>query len=200
MGLLSKYRQAVRNGKQMKVKKYFPEQKHIINYAFSVLHKDYYKFDDVFQLPYERGLMALAIYEETRMKCTREYLEEHTKAIEAILKENPIDIYKINELNEQMKQRLDMVIDVDLLYKLASVVFFDKNENPCTYEAEYNAKKIEFWKKNKGVADFFLQKPLQELIPFLQSPEIDLQRYSELNRKLNNLHSERLQLLGSKKQ
>jgi hypothetical protein len=182
------------------IKKHFPDQKHVIEFAFDIAGVGYYRFNDVFSLPYERGLMAIAIYEETRMKCSREYLLQHVQAMESILHEKSIDVFKINQLNEQLRERLTLSLDVDLLYKLASVVFFDKKENPCLYDADYNLQKIAFWQQHKGVKDFFLQTPVQELMPFLQSSDFDLESYSEVNRQLNQIHSERLRLLSSRKQ
>lgn len=200
MNLLKKTQQKIRTWKHNRKdpKKVFPKSNHIIKYAFSVAGTDYYQFDDVFNLPYERGLMAMAIYEETRMNCNREYLEKHVEAMQELLHSKNIDIYKINQLNEQMKERLNISFNTSLLYKLASIVYFDKNENPSLYEPEYCNKKIEFWKEHKGIADFFLQKPLQELIPFLQNVEFDLNTYSELIDKIDKLHLERLQLSKSK--
>ena len=182
-------------------RKYFPDHKHIIEYAFEVAGVKYFRFNDVFNLPYERGLMSVAVYEETRMRCSREYLTEHCKAISEILRDpQKVDIFRINELNEQMKDRLNLATDVDLLYKLASIVFFDKKENPVLYDAEYNLKKIAFWKKHRGVADFFFQKPVVELIPFIRSSDFDLDSYSALNSQLNEVHLERIRLSSSKKQ
>jgi len=178
-------------------KKVFPNQQHIIEHAFTVAGIDYYRFSDVFNLPYERGLMALAVYEETRMRCSREYLEKHVEVVRDLLHAKKIDIFKLNQLNEQMTERLRLHLDTDLLYKLASIVFFDKNENPVIYEPEYCSKKIDFWRKHKGVADFFLSKPLQELMPFLKSVDFDLNSYSELVKDLNGIHSDRLQACNS---
>lgn len=179
-------------------KRVFPKTDHIITHAFSIAGVDYYQFDDIFNLPFERGLMALAIYEETRMNCSREYLEKHVEVTRELLRSRSIDIYKLNQLNEQMSERLNISFDASLLYKLASIVFFDKNENPSLYEPEYCEKKIAFWKEHRGVTDFFLQKPLLELIPFLQNVDFDLEKYSDLIQGLNKIHSERLQLLQSK--
>ena len=190
MSLLQKIRTWNHNRKDPK--KVFPRQKYIIKEAFSIAGVEYYQFDDVFNLPYERGLAALAIYEETRMRCSREYLEKHVDTIWKILNSEKINLFSINQLNEQMSERLNLALDVDLLYRLSSVVFFDKNENPVAYEPEYCAKKIEFWKKHKGVADFFLQKPLLELMPFLQNVDFDLNTYSQMNQELNKIHSDRL--------
>jgi len=182
-------------------KKYFSDHKHVIEFAFEIAGVKYFRFNDVYTLPYERGLMSIAVYEETRMRCSREYLTEHCRVVSEILRDTKkVDIFKINELNEQMKDRLNLAMDVDLLYKLASIVFFDTNENPVLYDAEYNAKKITFWKKHRGVADFFLQTPIVELIPFIQNSDFDLDAYSELNAQVNEIHSERLRILNSKKQ
>jgi hypothetical protein len=171
----------------------FPDQKHIIEEAFEVKGRKFYQFTDIFQLPYERGLYALAIYEECRMRCSREYLERHIDAMRKILHSEKIDIFRVNQLNEQMSDRLNLTLDVDLLYKLASVSFFDETENPALYDQVYCQKKIDFWKENKGTADFFLQQPLTTLIPFLQNVDFNLNEYSILNQQLNRIHSERLQ-------
>lgn len=199
MGLLKLLKSPRIKKNHKKPNKLFPNQKQIIKYAFSIGGKEYYQFDDIFALPYERGLMAIAFYHEVNMRCSREYLIKHVEAISNILhNSNKIDVFGIDALNNQMKERLDLVVDVDLLYKLASVVFFDELENPCLYEMEYNQKKIEQWKKNSSVGAFFLQQPIQELIPFLKSVEVDLDMYSPLNEKLNQYHLERIQALNSK--
>lgn len=179
--------------RSMNPKKLFPEQKHVIKHAFAVGGVDYYQFDDVFSLPYERGLMALTFYEELRMKCSYDNLKLHVEAMRKMLNEPRINIYAINALNEMLAERLNMVTDVDLLYKLSSVVFFDKNENPCIYELDYNRKKIEQWKKHKGMNDFFLQKPIVELIPFLKSVDIDLEKYSAVVEGVKAAHLEALE-------
>jgi hypothetical protein len=160
---------------------------------------DYFRHNDVFNMPYERGFMALAAYEECRMGVNREYLEAHTSRVREILTSQKVDIFEVHKLNEQLKERMLFVADADLLYKLASVVFFDKKENPLIYEPEYNRRKIEFWKKHKGVADFFLQMPLKKLIPFLNISETDLKAYLVATKKIRELQSGVLQPLNSKK-
>lgn len=182
-----------RHNKQKDTRKLFGEQRHIIEPAFEIAGRQYYRFADVFNIPYERGMMALAVHEETRMKCSREYLIKHVDVVRELLHSIKIDIFKLNQLNEQLGERLHLTLDTDLLYKLASIVFFDQHENPAVYEPDYCASKIEYWKKHKGVADFFLQKPLRELMPFLESVDFDLSIYSKINSELNRLHQERLQ-------
>jgi len=184
---------------QKNTKRIFPNSKAVIEFAFRSGGVNYYTYADIFSLPYERGLMAMAAYAELDMRCSREYLLKHTEVVTDILNQKTIDIYKLNNLNEQMKQRLALATDINLMYKLASVVYFDKNENPARYEQAYAEKKIEKWKKDKSVQDFFLQKPLIELIPFLQSVEFDLDIYSTINRELNERHLDFLRMQKFKK-
>lgn len=179
-------------------KQVFPESKYIIEHAFTIGGVDYYRHNDVFSLPYERGMMALSIYEECRMGISHEYLELHTKAIENILKATKINVYHINTLNEQLKERMGFSADADLLYKLASVVFFDKNENPNMYEADYCQKKIDHWKKYKDVVDFFLQMPVRELIPYLNSSGDDLRKSFRAVTEISRQHLDNLQDITSK--
>jgi len=175
-------------------RKKFPEQKYMIEESFTIEGRKFYQFTDVFNLPIERGLMALMVYEETRMKCSVEYLQKHIEAVRGLLRATKIDIFRINQLNEQLNERINFALDVDLIYRLAAVVYFDDNENPSLYDSEYCKKKIEFWKKNKSVSDFFLQQPLTELLPYLKNVDFDLNEFSTANEELNKIHSERLSM------
>lgn len=159
--------------------------KYRIEYAFTCAGRKYYRFADISNLPYERGLQALMVYNEVDMRCSRKYLSQHVDAMKKLLHQDKIDIYKINALNEMMEQRLNLVTDVDLLYKLASVCYFDDTEKPETYEPEYAEKKIAAWRKDKGVQDFFMQQPLLELMPFLRKQNVNLDTYTPLNEEFN---------------
>jgi hypothetical protein len=175
------------------------KEKYRIEYAFTCSGTKYYRFADITNLPYERGLMALVAYNELDMRCSRDFLIRYQGAIDDILHQQKIDIFKIQQLNELLKQRLQMPTDVDLLYKLASICFFDKSENPAVYEPAYAEKKIAKWRKDKGVRDFFMQTPLLELMPFLKSVNTDLDTFSELQKEIKMIHSECLRLASSAK-
>jgi hypothetical protein len=180
--------------------KRFPKDiQYPIEFCFEIEGRSFYRFKDYFNIPYERGLKTITFYEEARMKITYEYLEQHTKAVEKILLSPKIDVYKINELNKILKERLTWYFDTEILYKLASVVFFEKDENPTTYDFQYNAEKIEFWKKHKSVTDFFLQIPLLELMPFLKDAETNLEMYSEITNALTIAHSDLVSSILSEK-
>jgi hypothetical protein len=174
----------------------FPRTKHIIKYAFTCGGIEYRCFDDAFNIPYQRGLQAIVYFTEVRQNCDREYLENFYKAMKNCL--NPtaerktIEVHKANQVNELLGQRLELPPDTELLYKLASVVYFDDTENPEVYEFGYGAKKIEFWKKNASVKDFFLQKPIVELLPFLKDVGENIEIFHGMMQDVNRYHSESL--------
>lgn len=175
------------------------KNKYRIEYAFTSGGTKYYRFADITNLPYERGLMALVAYNEVEMRCSREFLIKYQGAVDKLLHDQKIDIFKIQQLNEILKQRLQLPTDVDLLYKLASICFFDESENPAVYEPAYAEKKIAKWRKDKGVHDFFMQTPLLELMPFLGSVDTDLDTFSALQAEIDAIHSQALRLASSAK-
>lgn len=168
-----------------------------IEYAFTSGGRKYYRFADINNLPYQRGRHALAVYNEVQMRCSRKFLIEYADAVDKVLHANPIDIFKLNELNSMLKDRLTLVADLELCYKLASIVYFDSTEKPEVYEPEYAEKKIARWKKDMDVESFFLQQPLTELIPYLKNAVGDFNGFFLLNQQMNALHSDLMRLVSS---
>jgi hypothetical protein len=125
------------------------------------------------------------------MKCTKGYLVKHTQAVKNLLakpKFTTNDLFEIAKLNNQLSERLEFIYDTDIVYKLASVVYFDENENPEDYDWTYCIKKIEKWKKDKSINDFFLSMPIAELIPFLKDFNLNFDSYSQIQMEQTNLH------------
>lgn len=184
-------------------KDYFPDSKYIITYSFSLGDRHYFRFDDLLNIGYDRALKTLVYYKEMDMNADREFLKLHTQAIDNILKRASLtidDLLDVRMLNNQLKQRLELPKEPDLMYKLASVVFFDQHENPQVYEFKYGEKKIAAWKKNASLHDFFLQKPLQELIPYLRYADESLQQYSQMTQRVTQEQLDNLLPLLSEEQ
>ncbi len=178
-------------------KKYFPNTRHIIEYAFSIDKKHYFKFAEMVNVPYERALSCLVYYREVDLNIDRDFLKQHLETINDILTSSRIDIFKIKSLNDQLLTRLQLPKDPELMFKLASVVYFDQDESPEVYEWEYGKKKIEFWKKETTLKDFFLSKPLKELIPYLEFAGENLETFSRMVQDVNKVHSDNLSQLSS---
>ena len=146
-----------------------------IEFAFHYAGKDYFCYTDPFKIPNQRGFVCLSYYEEFNMRMTRETLIEFLDALEAEMNgtRNVLDIAK---LINAMRTRTEFIVSPDTVYKLASVVFFTKEESTYNYDVMYNAKKIVAFRK-APMLDFFLQLPLQELIPFLRLSGENMRTY-----------------------
>ncbi len=169
----------------------FPDSKQVIEFVFECGGIRYYQHVDEMNLPYRRALKALTIYKELDMKCDRHYLDQHIRAMDAILegtKFNVESLLKIKTLTAQLRERVQWIIIPDHVYKLASVRYFDETENPNDYDWKYAAKKIEHWKKHDTVSDFFLRAPIASLIPFLKDAPIDFQSFSRQVDELTQTH------------
>jgi hypothetical protein len=169
----------------------FPNTKHVIRYAFTSGDVDYFMMDDLFNIPWQRGMEAIYAYEELQMRCNKEYLVAHTGLVDEILTGTRIgmgEIMRIKAINDQLRQRLDWIVVPDMAYRLASIIFFDASESPERYELKYGLEKVKLWKQNSDVQSFFLQQPVRTLMPFLDGFEGNFQSYSDLIEKVNKDH------------
>lgn len=178
--------------KNIDPKKFFPSSKHIIIYAFTIGTKHYFRFDDHLNIPYQRGLTSLLFYKEVELNIDSELLKAHFEAVDNILMSTKINVFEIKRLNDLLMQRTKLPKDPELMYKLASVVFFGADENPEVYEFEHGKKKILFWKKNTSLDAFFLSMPLVELIPYLKYAGENLQAFSRLISDVSQTHTDKV--------
>ena len=155
-----------------------------VELAFEIGGKRFWQFVDPMGTPCLRAISAVTVYDELNMRTTYKHLEKENEIMTekiAKLKES-LDgktgkiqlskafemISKIEEVVLYRKERMQIMIRADLIYKLASVVFFTEEENPYKYDHEYAKKKIDLWKQHEGMYDFFLREPLIRLLPFLE--------------------------------
>lgn len=171
-----------------RLKPYIVQDKYRVVPAFSIGGVDYWYFDNAMEVPTGRLLAASAIYDEMGMGCDDKYLQMHCDAMDKILS-NPkkIDLQSIMQLNINMKERKTLLMP-DFIYKLASVIFFDKTEPYFSYDFEYNEKKIVRWKAAGGTLDFFLNTPIKTLVPSLNLPERDAQTYLQVVKLIDETH------------
>ncbi|MCS7086969.1 MAG: hypothetical protein RMM53_03095 [Bacteroidia bacterium] len=143
---------------------------HTVEKAFSYDGTDYYAFTDPFNLPCERAFYALAFYEEFEWRCTRSYLCAAFETIVDALspkhdgRQWSFDPETARKTASQALELMNRVVEPDLIYKLAAVMYFDENEDPYGFDYAYALRKIERWKR-KGPRAFFLRLPLKDLLP-----------------------------------
>lgn len=168
--------------------------------AFEFKGVMYYQFDSALKLPADRAFSALTMYEEMNQRCTREYLEDHCKAVDSLINNKQIgvnELMKLATLHNNLKERLNLAPHPDFIYKYASVIFFDPTESPYLYDPVYNQKKIELWKTDPKLLDFFLTLPVLNLIPHLGMSVVHFKMYSEFADVIRDKHRNDLQAVLS---
>lgn len=184
-----------------KPKFYVLDKQYAVTEAFKYKGKSYYMFDNSFKIPSARAMSALVFYEELRMRCSEDYLRKHVRAMETILSDpKKISIHTIALLNNNLKERLNLAPFPEHIYKLASVVFFDDSESPYSYDMAYNRKKIELWKQDPEMLDFFLSREIQELMPYMNLPEKNAGTYFQVSEEVNKMHQSDLSEVLSRDQ
>jgi len=152
--------------------------------AFKSQGVQYYQFEDINQMMTGRAFTCVDYYHELSMRCTREYLEKHCDAMETVLSKTSINIIEIATIHSQLKERLTMIVDPDIVFKIASVVYFTKDESPWSYDFKYNQKKIETW-KSLEMDDFFFMIRVQDLIPIGDLSKVDFATYMKMGTEIN---------------
>lgn len=167
------------------------DAEHPIIEAFVSGGVQYYRFEDIFSAPFNRSFEAQTFYTELQMRVDKEYLTSYVQTMQAILSNDNnqgINISDIAIVTNQLAERMNFIVDSDLLLKLASVMYFDASENPYRYDFAYGARKMARWKANEDVADFFLRTPIKDFLPFIESLEKDLASYLRVTEQIKKVH------------
>ena len=170
------------------IKEIFKDARHVIDYAFTLGGVDYYQFNDFNSVPCERGFAALEFFTELDQRCTRDYLKSFCKAgLDEINNTKGIRLTEIVKLFFQLQERLDMIIEPKIAFKLCGVVFFDATENPYRFEYKKCIEKAELFEKGDMNA-FFLSQPITKLIPYTSSLGSDLREYCQTVNAITREH------------
>lgn len=148
---------------------------HEIVLAFTHEGEEYFMFVNEQNMPAERAFSAMDIYEELDQRITRDYLEKMFEGMVSAL--NKGDLEKAFKLVHFAQQRLKHITNIEILYKLASVLYFTKEENCYKYDREYNEKKIEKWKKS-DIDAFFLKMPISDYLPSFDGSTMNTKLYT----------------------
>ncbi len=154
---------------------------HETELCFTASGIDYYKFVNEFNIPYSRAMAAMDIYRELEEKTDSKY---HKLSYQTIIEmANQGNLVGIGIIASNALERMDNISNVDIMYKLASVLYFDADENPYTYDPEYADKKIKLWRK-ENIEDFFLRTPLNDLLPCFDGSQMNISTYTRAQRRL----------------
>lgn len=157
------------------------QEGHTIEFVFESGGIDNYKFVNEFNIPYGRAMAAIDIQKELEERTDIKYQKLSYETIIEMLKQGNnvgAGIVATNSL-----ERMNNITNLDLMYKLASVLYLWKGENPYTYDYEFADKKIKHWKKDKDIEGFFLKTPLSDYMPSFDGLEMNISQYTIAQRK-----------------
>ena len=138
----------------------------------------YYMMKDIFNSFAGRALDAMAVYEKWSMRSSPEFMKEWLQALENTINANPIRITEVAEMINVMRERVNFALPTEsIIWELAGVAFFDKNESPYKYDPEYAKEKIERWKKDGDLPSFFFRCPLRDMVSLPNLSEEGFRNY-----------------------
>lgn len=136
---------------------------HEVEKAFTSNGVEYFCFSNGMNAYFERYQAAMDAINQLELRVDRRYLELHVELTKDYIRAGKLDMVAV--LNRNLEERMNHISNVDMLYALASVWYFSKEENVYTYNHEYAEKKIAAWRKDKEVLAFFFKSPLRRYMP-----------------------------------
>lgn len=169
MTLINKIKALFGRAKEPAFNMYHPDLASKITFAFECGGKKYYRFGDAessneIAMPTGRYKFYLAFLQEVELRMSlptlQKYLAELRKALEG--GQGQVKLGRAWELIISMEGRTKLAFEPATVRRLASVTFFDENEDLSDYDRAYCEKKLAHWDKYDGLG-FFLRTPIKEL-------------------------------------
>jgi len=164
-----------------------------IEYAFTSGGINYFKFSAEVNVPFQRAVAAKDIFTEELWQINPDFLRSWNNGLINLLmdkkKKDDKKLYEIGILASRLKEQMDMSVSLVRQLKLATVIYFDEQENPLDYQYPYNKQKLEHWMKHNDVQGFFLNLPEYAYLPSLTEYSTNFPTYlqAETLQSLNNL-------------
>ncbi len=164
-----------------------------IEFAFTSGGINYFRFTAEVNVPFQRAVAARDIFTEELWQINPDFLKGWNNGLINLLldkkKKDDKKLYEIGILASRLKEQMDMSVSMVRQLKLATVVYFDEQENPLDYQYPYNKQKLEHWMKHNDVEGFFLNLPEYAFLPSLTEYSKNFPTYlqAETLQSLNNL-------------
>jgi len=140
-----------------------------IEFAFRSGGVDYFKFNTEVNIPFQRAIAAKEILTEELWQINPKVLTGWTESLIGVITDDKkkVDkkLFEIGVLAQRLKEQMELSHSLVRQLKLATVLYFDEQENPLDYQYPYNKAKLEHWSKYNDIPDFFLNLPEYALLP-----------------------------------
>jgi hypothetical protein len=164
-----------------------------IEYAFTSGGVNYFKFVTEVNVPFQRAVAARDIFTEELWQINPDFLRGWNNGLINLLmdkkKKDDKKLYEVGVMASRLKEQMEMSVSLLRQLKLATVVYFDEQENPLDYQYPYNKQKLDHWMKHNDVEGFFLNLPEYAYLPSLTEYSTNFPTYlqAETLQSLNNL-------------
>lgn len=147
--------------------------------AFKFNSIQYYRFNTDSNIPYGRYKWVSTFLQEVDLRMDLKTLNAYLDDIEKNINggKGKINLTEVALTINKMRTRTALHFDVETAQKLASVIYFDDKEDLTSYDRAKGREKIEIWAKDTKVMDFFLTKPMRELLGLNNISEAALADY-----------------------
>lgn len=157
-----------------------------IEEAFKAAGKQYYCFTNDSGMKYGRYIFMQNFLQEMYLRIDLNSLRQYAQDAQSWIngsKTNSegkplIRVDKACEILSIIDQRANLSFEPDTVFRLASCIYFDANEDLKSWDKKYNEAKIELWREAKAY-DFFFHKLFQELTDLRGTSLTVLENYLE---------------------
>jgi hypothetical protein len=140
-----------------------------IEFAFRSGEKNYFRFSTEVNIPFQRAIAARDILTEELWQINPDQLKGWLKGLINVItddrKKGDKKIFEIGVLAHRLQEQIELSFSLTRQLKLATVYYFDEQENPLDYQYPYNVEKMKYWMANNDVQGFFLKLPEYLLMP-----------------------------------
>jgi hypothetical protein len=146
----------------------------------------FYQYENVLEIPAQRAIAAEVAIRQASMNMTVDVLHMSIdKCIDLANKGKIVDLFAILK---EMKDRSLMVAERETLMQLATVYFLMDNEDESKYIRSEQQKKLDLFKENSDIADFFLQLSYKFITTYTANYQENILKYlAEQEQKVKRL-------------
>jgi len=167
--------------KNPKKVKLHPRFKKPIKYGFSTGDKHYYRLSHDYDIYENRFRYLKTFYQEVENKLTSTDINEFCQAAKKYI--NKGEYIEAGQLLDEMEYRSKWLFEPTSLYKYASVIYFDLDEDIRDYDMMYCHKKIEHWSKKKELLRILLKELMENADSLLDLSNNDFNHYISVLQK-----------------
>jgi len=166
-----------------------PDYKRLVEFVDTLEGRELYKFKELSDMPHGRYNFCTRFSTEVNMRLdadTSREIDEELYTYFLLDKPGIKDKKKAMELLRTRITMSDMLISGESSYRLASCVYFWKDEDLTDYDYAIGDEKIDIFKRT-NFDNFFLTEPMKNFLPQMDISAQDLKVFSSQERELKKL-------------